>query len=392
MSVLRIYGVFADETTGSTGSATVWRIREDTVDLITAAHVIKNVKTLFVTAPEMRGTLLPATALGASVTSDVAVIRMRVPAIADVTPGSTAEQVRELVNSLEELRPPASGVLLKGDGVVLGFPLNLPMQVQTRGTVGFQEFNNRLLYQMSQDLNPGNSGGALFDEAGAWWGVPFAGLNAGKDISFIVTAFEALAVAEKILGAYNGSFVNVSPVYIDAAGPPPVGSTLTVDRFTLRVVESPLPGVWATAGPGTPKVRLDLWVSFIPEGTYTFQTPAGGQVRVGVYRNVNEPVRRMMPGYEVPGWVVIGEMHVAELAVDHLDHFGITAPVARNEPRLIVVDAPAGTEAAAHVGSLLVTVDGHPVRTVDDVEAIGTPEIVETTRGPWVFRTGEQNA
>ena len=397
MSVLRVLGKLAGEAKISTGSATVWRITASHIDLLTAAHVITGTTNVYVTAPEIRGTNLPVTVLGAAATSDVAVLRLDTGRLWQLgwPRADLREWARGYVGSLQALVPAAStvaGPVPDATGTAVGFPLNLPERMRSRGQVAMQIFNTRIMYHLSEDLNKGNSGGALFDEEGRWWGIPVAAPDGAKDISFCVTHMEALSVAESIVAYWEaqGAFANTE-VDVTLSGSftvgasIPFGSVLPGLEATVEIVPSAYDGVWARVGNG-PIAKLWWWMRLAAPGTYEFPGSSLGLVQV--VHHVNLPVRPLVRGQEMPSTVRLGDMIVAQLCSDHLEHFP-HPPLSRFWPRLIVVDARPGTTAAAHIGSLVYDVDGEPVCTTDQLEAHPHPVMVTTARGPWIHNDAD---
>lgn len=156
----------AEGTAGSPAksSGTAFAVNPDGV-LLTNAHVAQDCRELSVR--RFDGTTLPATLLAGDRTNDLALIKIAAP---------TVEHVR--------LRDGAE--IRQGDNVIaVGFPLPSLLSAGTEttlttGTVstlaGFK--NDSRYLQVSAPIQPGNSGGPLFDQSGNVVGIVSASLNA----------------------------------------------------------------------------------------------------------------------------------------------------------------------------------------------------------------------
>lgn len=176
-------GFFGGGTTQSgAGSGVI--ISEDGY-IVTNHHVIDGATSIKVTTPD--GTEYEATVVGSDATADVAVIKV------DAS-GLTAA----VIGDSDDLRV--------GDtAVAIGNPLGTLSGTVTSGIVSALnrevtvENVNMTLIQTSASVNPGNSGGGLFNDKGQLVGMVNAGATSAEGVGFAIPINTVMEVAQDLI-------------------------------------------------------------------------------------------------------------------------------------------------------------------------------------------------
>ena len=184
---------------GAQGSGFVW---DKEGHIVTNNHVVENADTITVVFSD--GTSVPAEVVGADPDSDLAVIKVDVPAD-KLQPVQVADSDQVKVGQIAVAIGNPFG--LEGT-MTVGFvsALGRSLPVSTRTSVGGASFTIPDIIQTDAPINPGNSGGVLVNDEGQLIGVPTAiesssGQNAG--IGFAVPSSIVQKVAPALIE--NGS-------------------------------------------------------------------------------------------------------------------------------------------------------------------------------------------
>ena len=166
--------------------------------VITAAHVIQGISDITVILPD--GTISKVSVVGSVLHSDVSVLKLAV------------------TTSLTPVTLAADNSVAVGDAVLaVGHPYDLTNSLTTGVVSQIHRFESidtssdrhwlADLIQFDAAVNPGNSGGPLFDENGNVVGMVVAGINPifGSDINFAVSSARINQVANELI--QNGSAV-----------------------------------------------------------------------------------------------------------------------------------------------------------------------------------------
>ncbi len=190
---------YGDGSTGyALGSAVLFREDESFFYLLTNAHVVEHgvAATLY-----FRGSAQPeAVVMGYDLKEDVAVLRTEKKNIPD-----------DILETLWCAQIGDSDRMRRGDYVVaIGTPASLSyMNTVTVGVVSglsrsiHVEGYERLYLQIDAALNPGNSGGALFDAEGCLVGINAAKVKNVYGVNLALPINQFLNTAEKLIREYR---------------------------------------------------------------------------------------------------------------------------------------------------------------------------------------------
>jgi S1-C subfamily serine protease len=188
-------------------------------EILTNNHVIADATALSVKISS-RSQTYPAKLVGTDPTDDVAIIQAQgVSGLSTLSLGSSAsvsvgDGVVAIGNALNRPGPPT---VTQGTVTALGRSINV------RSDFGNSESLSNLIEHDAQ-LEPGNSGGPLFDAAGKVIGmntaaasgaIPTQGTTAGTNDGFAIPINDALTIAHQIEGGKSSGNVNVgAPAFL----------------------------------------------------------------------------------------------------------------------------------------------------------------------------------
>ncbi len=187
------------------GSGVIFREEEDRLYVLTNAHVLEGATEAYLYFDEE--TTAPVYLVGESVSNDLAVIYV-----------NKADLSEEILNRLKVATLGDSSAVRKGDlAIAIGSPFSQNMAHTT--TVGIVtgvdqdfEIEDRVLNVIQTDaaLNPGNSGGALFNDQGEVIGINSAGYRSDstEGLGFAISINKAKEVIEEIFN--HGSIEKAS--------------------------------------------------------------------------------------------------------------------------------------------------------------------------------------
>lgn len=235
--VQTIFGQSYVQEYSALGSGVIFREENDRLYILTNAHVLEGAEEAYLYFDEE--TTAPVYLVGESVSNDLAVIYVNKSELSD-----------EILNRLKVAALGDSDTVRKGDlAIAIGSPYSQNMAHTT--TVGIvtgvdQEFEieDRVLNVIQTDaaLNPGNSGGALFNKNGEVIGINSAGIrsDATEGLGFAISINRAKEVVDKIFE--SGS----------------------IERASIGIISSSF----------IDKERAELYR--VPSGLFIYQLEAGG--------------------------------------------------------------------------------------------------------------------
>lgn len=319
---------------------------------ITNAHVVAKGDVVTITGPRFPAVMCPVRVLGMAKEVDIAVLAVSRP---------RDDDEEEFLSTLEPLKMRPELRLDLEEGTAVGFPLGFTEITTSTGNVGPQVFNGRIVYQISESLNGGNSGGGLFDEKGYWRGVPYAGIMFVSDLSFCITDMEAIEVARAIVRgniAAQGEVVEVEPLQINVPFELLPGDRIHQDLVMVEGPNQPL-AVFQDEVTGT----LEMCMRLLPPGDYT--VVRDGQVLdLDITTRYNWSV--LTPTNPIP-FVMSGPIHMTSLAKAHMAKFPSLYLHDVSNPAVIITAADPKAKKSAFVGALVKTVNGRIVQTPGDV-------------------------
>lgn len=203
--VQTIFGQSYVQEYSALGSGVIFREEDDRLYILTNAHVLEDAEEAYLYFDEE--TTAPVYLVGESVSNDLAVIYV-----------NKSELSEEILNQLKVATLGDSDTVRKGDlAIAIGSPYSQNMAHTT--TVGIVtgvdqdfEIEDRVLNVIQTDaaLNPGNSGGALFNENGEVIGINSAGIRSDttEGLGFAISINRAKEVIDEIFA--NGSIEKAS--------------------------------------------------------------------------------------------------------------------------------------------------------------------------------------
>jgi serine protease Do len=250
------------------GSGFVWDTKGD---IVTNNHVIDGADAITVTFSN--GTMVPATVVGTDVDSDLAVIKVDLPAD-QLTPlqldDSNQLKVGQIVIAIGNPFG-LSGTMTSG--IISALHRSIP--VQTSSSSG-ASYSIPAVIQTDAPINPGNSGGVLLDDQGHVVGVTSALISAVDSSAGIGFAIPSAIVQKVVPGLIaNGSYVHP---YIGLSGAtliPEIAQAMGLDaqQHGALVVE---------VVPGGPADKAGLIGSSQTVTIQGQQYPIGGDIIIGV--------------------------------------------------------------------------------------------------------------
>lgn len=382
----------------SSGSCTVYKMTPDgrRIICITNAHVVEGaIGRVMINDPSLGKYEIPCDVWGASRVeeADIAVIcSVDIPSLILKEKqkrvlsgeGSVVEGLDRFWKSVTPLRqlPPLVKSLEEnidlGEVVVAGFPFNSQELVPTEGTVTSQFVEGRIVWWFTGGMNPGNSGGGAFTKDGLFLGVPFAGILFASVVGYIIPSQEAIAVADHIIKAFDGTFVNLEPMKVGSTRALLPGDYVDVGAVRLVVMENAdsqdltiyasISQRGSDASPGL-IAPLREWMRLFPPGTYS--TNNNGRV-ISSY-DINVPVRFIFPGMENVQYEAVGGVALVDMNMSHIERFPPLEDLGREEPRVVVsyIDTESSNpDLPSHLGSAVIMVEDQLVFSVTEVRDI----------------------
>jgi 2-alkenal reductase len=205
----------ASSASGSLGSGFVWDTRGN---IVTNNHVVDDASQIYVTFEN--GMTVEAELVGADPNSDLAVIRVDIPA-EDLFPARIADSDQVRVGQLAvAIGNPYGLAGTMTAGIVSALSRSLPVSSDSALTGGTYTIPD--IIQTDAAINPGNSGGVLVNDLGEVIGVTAAirsSAEANSGIGFVIPANIVSRVVPELIenGSFQHSWMGIS------------GATLTPD-------------------------------------------------------------------------------------------------------------------------------------------------------------------
>ena len=249
------------------GSGFVW---DKQGDIVTNNHVVNGASRITVTFAD--GTTVDAKLVGADPDSDLAVIKVDVPAdklapveVADSTKAGVGQIVIAIGNPFG-----LAGTMTQG--IVSGLERTLPAGSDTSASQTGAGYSIPDIIQTDASINPGNSGGVLVDIDGKLLGVTAAiesSSNSSAGVGFVIPSAIVNKVAPALIssGKIAHSWLGLS------------GTTLTPDLATAMNLKADQNGALVvTVTPNGPTSKAGLQASGQTASVNGQQLPVGGDV------------------------------------------------------------------------------------------------------------------
>jgi len=189
------------------GSGFVW---DSQGHIVTNNHVVENAQKVEVTFAD--GTVAPATVVGTDVYSDLAVIKVDVPA-AELHPVQMADSTQAKVGELTiAIGNPFGLAGTMTTGIISALGRSYP--VDNASSTGPNYIIPDVI-QTDASINPGNSGGVLVNDQGQVLGVTFAiesNTRQSSGVGFVIPAAIVQRVVPSLIqnGSYEHSYIGIS--------------------------------------------------------------------------------------------------------------------------------------------------------------------------------------
>lgn len=364
----------AEESPGprSTGSGV---IIDPSGIVLTNHHVVGGGREVYVTLHDKRR--FPATVLGSDPRTDVAVVKL---------------------NSRPEDLPVPAAAIGDSDAIRVGewvMAVGHPFDFQFSVTVGILSARGRrdLTRDEIQDylqtdaaVNPGSSGGPLFNMAGELVGINTAIFNPGQTaqnagIAFAIPSNMAVRIAQELRATGR---VGRATIGVQASTRSPTADNPRPGAELLRVfADSPAETAGLRRGDviiavdgepvGTDKELRSLVLARGTEAHLTVRIERGKQT-LDVQVETRDSRDRGLPGFALPDDAVEwAGLVLAAPTVDRMAQLGVTGPDDERYRGLLVLGvAPAspGASAGLVAGDILLELGGTPVEDPDELDAL----------------------
>jgi 2-alkenal reductase len=207
-------------TATALGSGFIW---DNQGDIVTNNHVVSGATQITVTF--LDGTTATAKVVGTDPNSDLAVIKVNVPA-SDLVPVTLADSTQVKVGDMAiAIGNPFGEGWTMTQGIISGLARSLPTNLDSTTATSGATYSIPDIIQTDAPINPGNSGGVLLNLEGQVIGVTSAiESNSGSSsgIGFVIPAEIVSKVVPSLIstGTYNHPYLGIS------------GTTLTTDLAT----------------------------------------------------------------------------------------------------------------------------------------------------------------
>lgn len=248
----------------ASGSGFVWDTQGH---IVTNNHVVDGASKVSVTFWD--GTIVPATVVGTDANSDLAVIKVDVPA-SQLHPVQMADSTQVKVGQLAiAIGNPFDEQNTMTTGIISALGRSLPVN---DGTAQGPSYQIPDVIQTDAPINPGNSGGVLLNAQGQVVGVTSAiesPVRASSGIGFAIPS----AIVQKVVpslvssGHYNSPYLGIS------------GTTLTPDLAKAMGLKSDQRGALVVSvTPNGPAEKAGVHGGAQQSNVNGSQTPVGGDV------------------------------------------------------------------------------------------------------------------
>jgi serine protease Do len=362
--------------------------------LLTNAHVVAEAKVVWIKIPAFGKRSFFVDVVGICPDRDIALLRLR-PEELEFLKMQPGRAYLLLGNS--DLARPTDKIL------VLGYPLGQNSLKSSIGIISGRENGwGRTFLQVTAPVNPGNSGGPLFNEEGHVIGVVVATISSAQNINFVIPSNDIAVVLDQL---YEKKFVRCGVLGVRFNN---------ADDVQARYFSNPVPAGFyinlVIKGSLLEKAGIEQgdmlyyfndlridgegladapWsVNKVSVQDLISRLAIGQKVTLVVYRNgkkieksckfeLTKPyaIRKMYPAYETIEYEILGGMVIMQLALDHLEFFIDQQPNLlkyaqvenMTEPAVIITHLIPGSVAhqqgSIHTGQIIKEVNGKKVTT-----------------------------
>lgn len=367
---------------------------DDEGHLLTVNHAVENARLVWIQMPCFGAKLLFADVVGICPDRDVALLKLRKESIAFI---------RQQLRAIPHLMLGNSDAVQHTDKIlVLGYPLGQMNIKSSTGVISGRESGlGKTFFQITAPVNPGNSGGPLFNTAGQVIGMTVANVAVAQNVGYAVPINEIsmvldLLYKQKIVHTGNlGLRFNASD---DAQalflGNPVPGGLYINTVFENSVCHKAgimagdmlymfngfaIDGHGSAIAPWTSdRVSIHNLVARLTHGQRVplvlYRKGTKMELEIGFSLEPSYAVRWRYPFYETVDYETIGGMVIMQLADNHVGEFLAEAPELSEylkveqkiAPHLIISHVIPGSYAyqngSIHAGHVISHINGQPVQ------------------------------
>jgi serine protease Do len=377
--------------------------------IITTAHSVINARLIWVKMPLFGSKPLFADVVGICPDRDIALLKLRPEALKAVT---------QYVQAIPYLMLGNSDAVNHTDKIlVLGYPLGQNNIKSSTGVISGRESGiGRTFFQITAPVNPGNSGGPVFNEQGHVIGITVSMMMNAQNIGYAIPIndvamvladlYKTKVVRMGMLGARFNSCDDSQAYFL--GNPAPSGlyvNTVFPHSLFAQVGVQAGDMIYEFNGfrlDGSGHTMVPWTIDRVSIHDLVSRLTPGQKVAMVVYRNgtkinlefvfeVVDPmhIHWLYPSYEKVEYEIFGGMIIMQLADNHINEFVNELPELseylkmenRLNPVLIVTHVIPGSYAfqtsSIHPGNIIDEINGKKVSTLPDLRA-ALPESVKT--------------
>lgn len=370
--------------------------------IITVAHGIEHARLIWIKMPALGAKLLFADVVGMCPDRDTALLKLRPESI---------EYVRKAFGSIPYLMMGNSDAVNHTDKVlVLGYPLGQNNIKSSTGVISGRESGvGRTFFQITAPVNPGNSGGPLFNVQGQVIGMTLAMVMTAQNIGYAIPINDIAMVLADLytkklvrtgtLGARFNSCDDAQAQFL--GNPTPAGlyvnTVLPNSLFENAGVKTGdmiyvfngfrIDGSGHTSVPWTiDRASIhDLVSRLTPDQKVTMTLFRNGEQKDIEFAFVMQepyPIRWLYPSYEPVEFEVIGGMVIMHLSDNHINEFVEELPQLchyleienKLKPVLIISHVIPGSYAyqtgSIRRGHIIKEINGKPAATIQELRSL----------------------
>lgn len=367
--------------------------------IITTAHTVENARLIWIKMPSFGGKPLFADVVGICPERDVALLKLRL---------ETIESMGQYGTVIPHLMMGNSDAMNHTDKIlVLGYPMGQNNIKSSTGVIsGRESGSGRTFFQITAPVNPGNSGGPIFNEQGHVIGVTVAMMMYAQNIGYAIPVndvamvladlYKTKLVRTGILGVRFNACDDSQALFL--GNPIPAGLYVnTVFNNSLlgkagvqagdmlyEFNEFRLDGSGHTIAPWTiDRVTIhDLVARLTPGQKVTIVIYRKGEKKVMDFVfdiTPPSPVRWLYPSHETVDYEIFGGMVFMHLADNHINEFVEELPELseylkmenRLSPLLIITHVIPGSYAyqvgSIRRGQIIKEVNGNKISTLAEL-------------------------
>lgn len=372
---------------------------DDEGHLLTVTHGVENARIVWIQMPCLGARILHADVVGICPDRDVALLKLRKDAVAFI---------RQNLGAIPHLMLGNSDVVNHTDTVlVLGYPLGQNNIKSSTGVISGRESGmGKTFFQITAPVNPGNSGGPLFNTHGQVIGMTIATIAMAQNIGYAVPINEISMVLDLLYKqkiVYTGSLglrFNAS----DDAQALFLGNPVPGGLYINTVFENSackkasvqagdmlymlngfrIDGHGSAIAPWTTdRVSIHDLVARLSHGQHVplvlFRQGKKMEIEIEFSLEPSYAVHWRYPTYETIDYETIGGMVIMQLADNHIKEFFNESPELceylkvenKIEPKLIISHVIPGSYAyqngSIHRGQVITHINGQPVQELNQL-------------------------